>query len=84
MCLCNKSIFYSGKLEFPYFDNKCLIEEEKILTVFYTNNSYKFTENHTLFDNLKENLEKKEFSKYFDEYFQYDIGDNSKTFSYYE
>ena len=63
---------------------KLFFAKEKNLKIYYANNSYKFVENHNLLNELEENIEKEEFSKYFDKYFKYNIEDNNKTFIYYE
>ena len=79
-----EAFFYSRELKYSYFENKFLIAKEKNLKIYYANNSYKFVENHNLLNELEENIEKEEFSKYFDKYFKYNIEDNNKTFIYYE
>ena len=80
-----KVFFSSGQLRCSYFNNKHKLPEEKKLNIFYVLDSYTFKDNHDFLNNLKDVIEKKEFSKYFDEYFKYDVGDNNnKTFRYYK
>ena len=79
-----KIFFSSGKIRVPYFNNKFKLTEEKKINIFYTLDSYVFKINRTSFNNLKGNIGKKEFSKYFEHYFKYDIGENNNnTFNYY-
>ena len=79
-----KVLFYTEKDKYSYFENKHRIDATKKLTIYYAINPYKFTENKDLLKINEEKISKEKLSKYFNEYFKYDIAKKETLFNYYK
>ena len=76
------NVYFSiNNINFPYFEYKYKINEDKILNIFYKKFPYKYKENTILITDSETKIEKEKLSKYFNKYFMYNKNDE---FVYYE